>query len=98
MLLDGLGPLHEEVQNLRDRRSEVLFLEETQELDASDQLYLWHNEAVPQRALNEEGAILLRQLANLLLENLRLHLDPTRGPAHVLERCEGKPHTPERER
>ena len=88
MLLDGLGPLHEEVQNLRDRRSQVLFLEETQELDASDQLYLWHNEAVLQRALNEEGAILLRQLANLLLENLRLQLDPTRVPAHVLERCE----------
>ena len=88
VLQDGLGPLHEEVQNLRDRRSEVLFLEETQEPDARDQLYLWYNEAVPQRALNEEGAILLRQLANLLLENLRLHLDPTRGPAHVLERCE----------
>ena len=30
----------------------------------------------------------LHQPANLLLENLRLHLDPTQGPAHVLERCE----------
>ena len=88
VLQDGLGPFHEEVQNLRDRRSEVPFLEETHELDASDQLHLWHNEAVPERALNEEGAIFLRQLANLLLENLRLHLDPTQGPAHVLERCE----------
>ena len=42
----------------------------------------------PQRDINEEGAIFLRQLANLLLENLKLHLDPTQGPAHVLERCE----------
>ena len=42
------------------------------------QLCLWHNEAVPQRALNEEGAVLLRQLANLLLENLRLQLEHLR--------------------
>ena len=40
VLLDELGPLHEEVHNLRDRRSEVLLLEETQELDVSEQLYL----------------------------------------------------------
>ena len=40
VLPDGLGFLHEEVQHLRDRRSEALLLEDTQELDASDQLYL----------------------------------------------------------
>ena len=88
VLLDGLRLLHEEVQNLRERRSEALLLEDTQELDASDQLYLWHIEAVPQRDINDEGAILLRQLANLLLEILKLQLDPTRGPANVLERYE----------
>ena len=55
---------------------------------ALSQLYLWHTEAVLQRDNNDEGVILLRQLANLLLEILRLQLNPTRGPAHVLERCE----------
>ena len=83
-----LGLFPEEVQNLRDRRSEAFLLEDMQELDASDQLYLWHTEAIPQRDINDEGVILLRQLANLLLEILRLQLDPTRGPALVLERCE----------
>ena len=40
VLPDGLGFIHEEVQNLRDGRSKALLLEDTQELDASDQLYL----------------------------------------------------------
>ena len=62
VLLDGLGPLHEEVQNLRDRRSEALLLEDTQELDAIDQLKLWHTEAVLQRDNNDDGVILLRHL------------------------------------
>ena len=62
VLLDGLRLLHEEVQNLKERRSEALLLEDTQELDASDQLYLWLIEAVPQRDINDEGAILLANL------------------------------------
>ena len=89
---DGLGFLHEEVQNLRDGRSKALLLEDMQELDASDQLDLWHTEAVPQRDTNERGRhTLLRQLANLLLEILRLQLDPPRSPALVKERCEDVP-------
>ena len=52
---------------------------------------LWHTEAVLQRDNNDEGVILLRQLANLLLEILRLQLKPTRGPTHELERCEDIP-------
>ena len=55
VLPHGLGLLHEEVQNFSDRRSEALLLEDTQDLDASDQLNLWHTEAVPQRDINERG-------------------------------------------
>ena len=69
MLPHRLGLLHEEVQNLRDRRSEALLLEDTQDLDASDQLYLWHTEAVPQRDINDEGVILF--YANLPICSLR---------------------------
>ena len=87
-----LGLLHEEVQNLRDGRSEALLLEDTQDLVASDHLYLWHTEAVPQRDTNGRGRhTLLRQLANLLAEIFRLQLDPARGPALVRECCEDMP-------
>ena len=80
------GLLHEEVQILRDGRSEALLLEDTQDLVASDHLYLWHTEAVPQRDADGRGRhTLLRQLANLLAEVFRLQLDPARGPALVWE-------------
>ena len=92
VLPDGLGFLHEEVQNLRDGRSKALLLEVTQDVVASDQPYLWHTEAVFQRDINGQGRhTLLRQLANLLAEILRLQLDPARGPALVRERCEDMP-------
>ena len=55
-----LGLLHEEVQNFRDGRSEVLLLEDTQDLVASDHLYLWHTETVPQRDTNGRGRHTLR--------------------------------------
>ena len=80
VFLDELGPSHEEAQNLRDKRSEVFLPEATQELEVRDQPILWHTEAVLQREHNEEDIILLRQLANLHLEILRLQVEPTRGP------------------
>ena len=80
------GLLHEEVQILRDGRSEAFLLEDTQDLVVSDHLYLWHTEAVPQRDTNGRGRhTILRQLANLLAEIFRLQLDPARGPALVRE-------------
>ena len=97
VLPDGLGFLHEEVQNLRDGRSKALLLEDTQELDASDQLYLWHTEAVPQRDINERGRhTLLRHLpiCSLRFSGFSLiHLGARRLYGSVAKMCPCPVHT-----